>query len=673
MNAKISSSKQNFFWKNCHRLKWLTLLQCGILLMTYPLNLLFSRNAPTKVIIQNGQEMIALPFLTANTFIVLIFPVLVGLLSFRYLQSTGASVSTHSMPVTRKKLMTAHFTSGLSMLFIPYFVTGFALVLVSFLVPAGTLPLRVIGIWWGSSLFFSAIFYAGTVFSGMIIGNSILQGIFVYILFLLPEGLDTLINYHLNVFLKGFTGGTTSLWTLISPMTTFINASRRLSFAGVPLTYWVIYSLLFVGFTGLSYWLYQRRQLENVGQTVQFPTLIPFLKGLGIFCGILAVGAITKELTSQNSLIFIGFLIGAVISYIVFEMLIQRNVRCQLSIQYLGLTIVLFAIVFSLFAFDVFSYGSKKIEMSEIQSVDFGMSDYKSYMWPSSQWISDPEAIAVINQLYEKSVDSVSPLFWLEKNISEKPILTFGFQNKNGKWFSRQFSLDAKLIQAELDQLYNSPAYLEHEMPYLSIEAIDIESLRVNTAVGDKTISDPLLIQPLYEALKRDIYEHPETALNDNAKPLTTIYITVPVSAKSYSHFEQYSVTSNERTQLGIYVLQNYEHTISFIQKYEAFASLLLSSDQISKILIKPLTSDSDSVNPSYSLLHSYGDFDEKDSHVTVISEPKEIDQILKAPLYMNAEKHEDYRIRYFLKSENLEALDGFLYLESVPPQFLSK
>ncbi len=143
-------------------------------------------------------------------------------------------------------------------------------------------------------------------------------------------------------------------------MTGFLMASQRVPLHELPKYFWVVSTLYFIAFIGLSYWLYQQRSLEKVGQTIQFSCLIPFLKGLGIFCGILSVGAIFKELTSENLSILIGFVIGAVVSYILFEMLIQKNTHCQLSLKYLALVVVGFSLLFAGVGLDFMGYGNKK-------------------------------------------------------------------------------------------------------------------------------------------------------------------------------------------------------------------------------------------------------------------------------------------------------------------------
>ncbi len=212
MSAKILSSKKAFFWKNCKNLKWVAFAQCLILFISYPMMLIFANEVSDEAFIDFGHSLLSIQSvsyntssgISHNTLILLIFPVLVGLISFRYLQNAGASVRTHSMPITRIQLMSEHLLSGLIMLIAPYILTTLMLYLVGFTLPHGTIDLKVLMIWCFFSIFFSTIFFSGTVFSGMIIGNTVLQGVFVYIMFLLPTGLNTLITYHLNVFLKGY-------------------------------------------------------------------------------------------------------------------------------------------------------------------------------------------------------------------------------------------------------------------------------------------------------------------------------------------------------------------------------------------------------------------------------------------------------------------------------------
>lgn len=672
MNAKILSSKKAFFWKNCESLKWIALAQCLILFISYPMMLLFANKSSERALIDFGKELMSIQGVSHNTFILLIFPVLVGLMSFRYLQNTGASVRTHSMPITRRQLMTEHTLSGLLMLILPYLLTTFIIYLVGLTLPVGTVDLNSLVVWCSFSIFFSAIFFSGTVFSGMIIGNSLLQGIFVYIMFLLPSGLNILISYHLNIFLKGYKGTFFSFEYFLSPMTGFLLASQRVPLQQIPVHFWVISTLYFIGFIGLSYWLYERRPLEKIGQTIQFSCLIPYLKGLGIFCSILSMGAIFKELTGENFSILIGFLLGAIVSYILFEMIIQKNLRCQLSFKYLALTIISFSILFTLVGLDFMGYGNKKIPFDSIQSAEFLLTDYSTYIEPSDAWTEDPNTLKAMEKLYEKSIDSVPATFWLDRNLRKKPVLTFGFKGKNGKWFSRQFFIDKSLVQKELGELYESHAYLETRMPYLAIEGEDIESLRISTPLGEKTLADPQLIQSLFAAMKKDIYAHPFAALNSNTQPLTEIYFTIPVSAKSYPYKSEYSEASEERNEIGIFVLPNYENTMGQIKKNQLLSPLLVSSQHISKILIKPLAPTFEEGNNNVIFNYNHGRIEEGDPDVIVISQLAEIEDLLNETLYYSAKENQDYRIRYVFKSDEPPYLEGFISTEDIPKNLLS-
>lgn len=670
MNAKIFSSKKAFFWKNCKDLKWIALAQTFILLISYPMMLLFAHKSTDREMIDFGQSLFNSTGTSHNTFILLIFPFLVGLISFRYLQNPGDIIRVHSSPVTRKQLLTEHGLSGLLMSMLPYVVTTALTYLIGLTLPHGTVELVSLIEWFGFSIFMSAIFFYATVFSGMIIGNSILQGVFTYILLLLPAGLNLLVSYHLNIFLKGYMGNFFTYQNYLSPMSGFLVTAQRISLHEVPFHFWVLSVGYLIAFITLSYWLYERRSLENVGQTIQFSCLIPYLKGLGVFCSILSLGALFKEFTADNSAILIGFVFGAVVSYILFEMIIQRTLRCQLSLKYLAVTMVSFALLFALVAFDVLGYGNKAIALENIQSVEFLSTDYNTYIEPNEGWISDPEVVKAVSHLYEKTSASVTPLYWLDNNLYRKPVFTFGFKDKTGHWFTRQYYVDAALMSPELEAVYASRPYLETRIPYLKIQSADIESVRLTTPLGEKTISDPAVIQSVFSAVQSDIYEHPKSALNNDVVPLTELYISIPVTSKSFPYKSNYNSDSDERVDFAIPILPEYQKALSQIDQAHSFSALLLGSKNLEKILIKKIAANSNGSDDSNHDLYQREELSEKDPSVVVISNPKALSTILSKPLYHSPKKIQDYQIRYVLKDgpqSSPEFIDGYLYQEDFP------
>lgn len=670
MNAKISSSNKAFFWSNCKDLKWITLLQTLILFVSYPMMLLFANKPTDKEMIDFGYELLSATGISHNTFVLLIFPFLVGLMSFKYLQNSGAAIRIHSFPVSRKQLLTAHGLSGLFMLTLPYFLTATLTYLIGLGLPQGTVTLGALIQWFAFSVFLSTIFFTGTVFSGMIIGNSILQGVFTYILFLLPSGLNILISYHLNLFLKGYMGGMFTYEHFLSPMSGFLMASHRIRLQEMPLYFWIVSILYLMLFIGLSYWLYEKRSLEKVGQTIQFSCLVPYLKGLGVFCSILSLGAIFKEFTGENTAVLLGFILGAVVSYILFEMIIQRNLRCQLSYRYLLMAIVCFSVLFAFVSLDLIGYGDKKMPLDEIQAVEFLSTDYNTYIEPSDTWLEDPDAIKSISQLYDKVSKGVPPLYWLDDKPTNQSVFTFGFKDKNGHWFTRQYYVDKTLMRQALEQVYGLHAYLENRIPYLKIQVEDIESIRLSTPLGEKLISDPADIKAIFSALKADLYKHPVAALNNDVVPLTEVHITIPVKASSFPYKDNYSATSDERTQFSVAVLSEYQNTVKQINQIQSFSPLLLSSKSIQKILIKSMSTDADGTNRNTHSLYRYTELSEKDPTVIVIQTQTQLAPLLSKTLYHSPEKAQDFQVRYVLNPEvqpPVDFIDGYLLQEDLP------
>lgn len=607
--------------------------------------------------------MCALSGISMGTLSIMIFPILYAILSFKYLQSSGEAVRVHSMPVTRKQLFLAHVHSGLIAITAPYLVTAMVLAVLHFSLPAGMLTLFSILQWLGLSLFFSCIFFACTVFSGMIIGNSLLQGVFVYIMFLLPAGLYELIGFSLNTILKGFSANTSSLYLQLSPFTGYLMVVYRQGLNYLPLQFWCLSAAYFALFMVGAYALYLKRNLENVGQTIQFPILNPILKSLGVFCTMLLFGAFFKEITNCNAGILIGYFVGGIVGYVVLEMSIQKNLQCKLSLKEIGVLMGVFFIGVAVVAFDLPQYGAKTMPLDEIESVSFYSYDTNMNYSSINSNFSDPETIQAIENLYTKSVKNMPTLFILrpERNTQD---LSFKFVNKNGKSFSRNLSVEKDLITADLTAVIKTKSYLESEIDILTVDAQEVESLRIATPLGQIVLADPSEIQALLKTAQSETYALADVSTQNTSVPMVSFYATISNKAKSYPYRSESSTVLEKRVEMSLYMTPLYKKTFEMINHMQKPSKLMVTPNQISKVLIKPLLAYPADDN---SVLYSTESLSAIDPTVTCINDPKQIQALLSSPLKQQAKSVDDYLVNFVLDSDNSVTINGYIINTDFP------
>lgn len=664
MHNKTSHFSAVFFWNNIHKLKWLFALNALILLIGYPLNLFFAQHSIESL--ENLSvvvgSLLSLNRMSIANVSIAIFPVLFAIVSFNYLQNIGDSVRTHSMPITRKQLFTANMASGLLTTWLPYLIAAIALIGLQPAMPQGTLTFTQIGQWLMICLLFSSVFFTSTVLSGMITGNSIFQAIFVYIMLLLPAGIQSLLSENLAYVMKGFSGHITTGFTYCSPLATFMLILKRDALTYLPSWFWLLQVAYIVIFTLGAYQLYKIRKLEHVGQTIQFSILNPLLKSLGVFCFMLLSGLLLRDITNQNIALIFGYLFGGILGYVLLEMIIQKNIQCKLYFKEIGLMMLSFFVGFALIALDLTHYGKKAMPSETIQAVYFSPSH--TYLTTESDRLrfEDPETIQAIEKLYQKSILTVPSLFWLEPHQYTDP-LHFIFVNKSGHAFERVLYVKPSTLDTELSEVLKTKAYFQAQYPALELSASEVETVRLNTPFGQVVFSDPEWIQQLVQTAQKETYLQSPVANKSSKLPLATLAFTISNKASSYPFREDAKDDEEMRVECDIDLNTNYAATYALLLSNKKASDILITEDKISKILIKPV-SKSTGIDDADS---SQARLSENDPEVHMIDDTERIHELMAQTLYHEAQSSNAYWVNYVFKSDTLEYLSGYLLDANIP------
>lgn len=677
MISKTSLYNKPLFFKNIRRLKWVFIANLLLLVVIYPL-IMFLLNMKTDAeFVAQTQRMLTFNDFIPGTICVIVFPVLYGILSFKYLQSSGETVRIHSMPITRKTLFLTHSLSGLLVLSIPYLVSGLLLFLLVSVVPIGALTFSSIIQWVGISLFFSYIFYAGTVFSGMIIGNSILQGFFVYILLLLPSGLIILISSNLASILRGYFPRGIFNIDYVSPLSGFLRISGfrgRPPFIPAPFFMpdwsWYLSTAFFFVFMIGAYRLYKHRNLEHTGQTVQIPSLKPILEYLGVFCSTLLLGYVFIGINDSLISILIGYLLGGILGYVLIEMALQKTIQCHLSFKKISVMLGIFFIGIAVIRLDFTHFSSKTMPLENIQEVCFTGDGYSNSPDSASSGYTSLETITAIQNLYLKTIQISSDLSGLLNESQHYEVFSFAFTDKQGHSFIRSFPVPKSMLLSELKQVYQTKAYICSQNPELTIDSRDVESVRLESMLGTVVISDPKVIQNLIDTAQKELYEHEEKSLPNSYSSFLQLYATMPNTAPSYPYKKYPEQPKGERVDITFNILNSCDETFQLLSSSPELSQLLIKPESILKILIKPLSS-SESKEPN--VLYTTYSIEKTDPTIIVIDDPAKIKQLFEMPLANNANSFDDYLANYIFKSNQSGARIGFLLSDDLPPNLLKK
>ena len=282
----------------------------------------------------------------------IVYAILCAMAVWSYLYNARSVGMMHTLPVRREGLFVTNVLSGLTMMAIPYAVTGVLLVLVSLLFggfePVGVL-VTVLGVM-GESLFFFGL----ATFCAFIVGNVFM----LPALYGLLNFIAVLTDFMVNLLAQGFCFGLNSSYSgtvewlspvvyliqKISPNSTFEKQWVTERYETSVLTSvtlengWLIaaYAAAGAALLGLAWLLYRRRRSESAGDVVAVGWMKPvFRYGCAAYSAILGGRLLYALLwdSFQSSRYFtvlpiiLCMILGGAIGYYAASMLLAKTPR----------------------------------------------------------------------------------------------------------------------------------------------------------------------------------------------------------------------------------------------------------------------------------------------------------------------------------------------------------
>ena len=556
MKLKTSLFKKGLVISNLKRFWWVSALYTIALLFAVP----FAHYIQKFTYIQNNQisnenlEMLKHSIQSVLKFegnpsqlFILVVPVIVAVLVFRFMQQGRSASLYHSLPMTRAALYLTSVLSALILFVGPLLITTIVMLLLNcFSYLSAYYTVKLIFVWLLYSLLFGIMFMSMGIFVGMFTGSSIAQLAFVYILNFLPMFLVECVRINVKGLLFGFDTYSNVNYYHKMPMSMIFRIGYEDSTTVLIIVYIFVTIALLVG--GL--FAFKLRKPETAGDIITFRPVKPiFIYGV-VACATLLGGAYLMQIgTYSFGFAILGYFVSSLISYVVVQMIINKSFRILHTYKgYIGFALILVFLAFGI-KFDVLGYVNKIPNANDVEEVYIG---YDLNWWDNN---SNPNFDKIYNVFggtniykYPQNIQNITNLHKLildtrSDNGNDNYI---AYKLKNGKKIIRRYSIDTDRYASVLTPIYESKEYKEGRYPILYQGVNDIKYIEINdnrTSDTPFVLSDKAKLEGLRVAIRKDIdnlsyqelISNYQTALNINIVDIKDRSITYAVGS-SYSN-----------------------------------------------------------------------------------------------------------------------------------------
>jgi len=525
MQSKISLVN-NEIWKVINRtVGWIAIVHFLVLFFAIPLEILTTSSEEhrkyfwIKSIFHYNFEI---------QYIVSIgIPVLMAIFLFRFLQVKPYSDFFHSLPVKRNWIFHQFVLIGLILLITPIILIAIiVLVLYQPLHLVDFFTIADIFIWLSLTILFNLLIYLSGVLVGMLSGISAVQGVLTYIALLLPSGFLILLIYNLPFYFYGFPEGyfLESKLEAFSPLVALsLIEQRQLGIGEI-----VIYILLIIVLYRLSLHFYKKRPLEAVSQALVFPLLKPVFKYGATFCTMLLGGMYFGLMEIGSIWIIAGYFFGAIIGYIISEMVLQKSWRIIIHLKGLLIYSGIIVVLGLLFQIDFTSYEKTVPAVNEIERVHLSSSYYQYDDSEKPFYLRDSENIELITRLHKEIIANKN-INKTRTNKKNQYDAFFVYELKNGKKLVRNYVINKKEYAHFYKLIHESDEFKQVTNRILHVKTAEIEKIAIIPygPISKKVvIVDPKDLQEAITILQEEVYSATYEETQDERDAYSSISIT---------------------------------------------------------------------------------------------------------------------------------------------------
>ena len=563
MQSKTSSFNRGMWIQSMRNVGWIGLVYLLVLLFALPLQLIFTFTGKVEPYIEKPDTLFDV-FGGLEFVLMFVVPVLLGIFLFRYIQTKIAADYIHSLPIKRSTLFHQNMLLGALVLVVPILITGIVIFAVKgVLTVENVYTTGDVLSWVGYSILINLFVLTGTVLAGMFTGMSVLQGIFLYVLFLLPGGISYLAISNVKFYWYGYAYDY-YVNKNVDSLIPFLHVAKLAAHKSFSTSVFVYIGLI-VLFYIVALITYQKRRVEAATLTISVGWLKPvFVYGVTA-CSLMLGGFYFISMKGEFSWMVVGYIIGSLIGYTVAQIILNKTWRIFTKWKgYLGFVIAA-AIVGFIIHLDVFGYSTKVPAVSEIESVYFDEDIYRLTDKPENYakgmngyyeapyYYTSKETIKSVRQLQKQITASKDKKMDPEKQSeiegSNGKIAVFAYKLKNGKQIVREYFIPFSDYKAFYKEIAETKEYKENFHPLLRTQNTDkIKS--VSFSVPGKSnsinITNPEKVQELIHVVKQsmmnetfdEMYSTKESWASINFMDGKGQYVQEASWEKSYSEVE---------------------------------------------------------------------------------------------------------------------------------------
>lgn len=503
MKSKTSFFNKGLFFSNIKRYGWVSCVWAALLFLAVPMSMLTYETNINAYQLEDYMNFFMFRFGGILSNLMLCgFPVLVGVLVFRYLHSPRSATVLHGLPFSRPRLFINGLVSGFVLMLFPLLLNTAIVLIIKLTMPVGQyLDYATIFIWLLNSVCMAFVVFSLTVFVGMFTGNIMAHFVFTYIIHFLPLGLWMLFNELFAALVYGYHYISPPGWLTKFPMVYFMRDTLDCDAA---------YAIAGVVLLALALLAYRKRPLENASDIVVFPVIRPIFKYGVTFCLAITGYIYFCFIMGQTQSIVIA-LVFAVIGYAIAQMLLQKTWRIWRSYKGMLVSLAVILVFWGAIEFDVTGYEARVPAVSDVESVTInGLEGI-----PGAEIKLTEEAdIAVISDMHRKlSENKQYKASWGSTAGMENPTyFDVTYQMKNGSQMSRMYRYDRSDYKAETAAVYGLHEVRKQGFPIIGKTADDIDAVEIyiHESSGEDQnyrITDQAQIGDLLNVFKVDVNE----------------------------------------------------------------------------------------------------------------------------------------------------------------------
>ncbi len=473
MKSKMSFFNKGLIFSNLKRYSWVSAVWSVLLFLSVPLTImtyeLYDTQDLNLRLLEEGYRSFINRFGGAFANVMLCaFPVLIGMLVFRYLHSQRSSTVMHGLPFTRLRLFANSLFSGFVLMLIPLIINTTIVLIIKLSLPIGEyITYRIIFTWLLNSLCIAFCVFSLTVFVGMFTGNLIAHIVFTYIIHFLPLLLWVCIQALFTELVYGYSYSQVPEFLTKFPMMYIIQDSTDCN---------LIYFLSGIVLLVMAFFVYRKRPAESAGDIVSFRFIRPIFKYGVTFCTAIFGYLFFIGLTGEKQLT-ITLLIFVVVGYCLAQMLLSKSFRVWQAWKGLVVSLIVALAILGGIKTDITGFERRVPDIDSIESITI-MNSMPGIDVQTIE-LTQKEDIAQIRDMHEDLTKNEAYKAYNRRFPHETYRLLFSYTLTNGKTMERSYRYVVKEYEDYLKPLYTPEKLLTSGIKAMRANAEQILNLQI--------------------------------------------------------------------------------------------------------------------------------------------------------------------------------------------------